>query len=69
MCCCMQAAVSIVVSAAIADSVYSTRAYEAELAVFAHDGTAAGLGRYDRQSREQRSFRVTCLTAGSGAAG
>ena len=60
----MQASATIVVSAAIGEHVYSTKALEVELAVLAHGGNAAGLGRYDRQSREQACFRVTCLTAG-----
>lgn len=56
---------SVEVSAAISENLFRTTAFDAELMVYVESGTGAGLGRYNRHSRTDCSFRVKCLTAGS----
>jgi hypothetical protein len=63
---CSQGKVSVEVSAAVSENLYRTTAFEVELLVYVDNGLGAGLGRYDRHSRTDCSFRVKCLTAGSG---
>lgn len=62
--CWVQASVSIQVSAALSENVYSRRAAVAELVVIASDEFGRGLGRYERQAKDQIGFTVNCKTAG-----
>ncbi|BDA49078.1 probable type I inositol polyphosphate 5-phosphatase 12 [Coccomyxa sp. Obi] len=55
--------VDVVVSVAISEHLYTTKVFEVELLVYVESGLGAGLGRYDRHSRTNSSFRVKCLTA------
>ena len=67
--CRVQASVSIQVSAALSENVYSTRAAVAELVVIASDEFGRGLGRYERQAKDHIGFTVNCKTAGCVALG
>lgn len=51
------------VAAAVSDTMYRTKAQDAELVVYADSGLGAGLGRYDRHSHSHASFQVICHTA------
>ena len=62
--CWVQASVSIQVSAALSENVYSRRAAVAELVVIASDEFGRGLGRYERQAKDHIGFTVNCKTAG-----
>lgn len=55
---------SIHVSAALSENVYSTKAAVAELIVIANDEFGRGLGRYERQGKNHIGFAVNCKTAG-----
>ncbi len=67
--CWVQASVSIQVSVALSENVYSTRAAVAELVAIASDEFGRGLGRYERQAKDLVCFTVNCKTAGSMALG